>query len=140
MARLSINDLNNLSGVSDDKLDNLYKCFRSAHTRLLSRIVKWSRKYAKEYSRMKDYDNYRKYKTARRLYYSGTMILDDVDIFMEYLGNYVSLLSALRKHEDIKNVRMIGRMLEYKKRDIVDFLPSCYEIWNEAYNILYEEE
>ena len=44
------------------------------------------------------------------------------------------------KHEDIKNVRMIGRMLEYKKRDIVDFLPSCYEIWNEAYNILYEEE
>lgn len=140
MARLSINDLNNLSGVSDDKLDELYKCFRSSHARLLNRIIKWSRKYAKEYGQMQSYNTYKVYKTARRLYYEGTIILDDVDLFLEYTRNYVGLLTILRKSSEVSDVRMVAKILEQKKKDIIDFLPSCYELWNEAFSSIEEED
>ena len=41
MARLSINDLNNLSGVSEKELESLYKEFRRAHTKVFNDIQGW---------------------------------------------------------------------------------------------------
>lgn len=146
MARLSITDMNNLSGVSDEDLNKLYKQFRNAHTKIFNDINKWISlcdKALEYFSKLDNtYDNDAiVYKTAKELYYKGTLILDDVDLFEYYTQEYQSVLTKLINKQDIiSNIRALFSVLNNNKKGIVERLSDCYGMYSEAYDRLNKEE
>lgn len=144
MARLSVNDLNNLSGISDNELEKLYNTYREAHTKLFNDINNWVVKYEIVSSRLDDiagtsYTNdYIVYNKARELYYSGTIILDNVDLFDEYTKSYKELLTYMK--QDITNIINLVLFLMQSKKKIINRLSECYGMYSEALERLNEEE
>ena len=144
MARLSVNDLNNLSGISNNELNKLYDIYREAHTKLFNDINNWVVKYETISSKLDEiagttYENDCKvYKVARELYWSGGIILDNVDLFDDYTKSYKEFLSCLRCNT--KNITELVLLLMSSKKKILDRLSQCYGLYSEAYKRLYEEE
>lgn len=146
MARLSINDLNNLSGVSDKELESLYKEFRRAHTKVFNDIQGWvdtfdvsapdlHKKEALGY-----HEDIVVYNIARKMYYDGTLVLDSADLFDEYARKYHNLLNTLKKSKEISEVMKLTQVLMVKKKEIIDRLSECYGLYSEAYDRLEEED
>lgn len=142
MARLSIDDLNNLSGVSKENLDELYGCFRDAHTKMFNNINAWLNLYEKWVSRLEtSEDNVFIYTKARSLYYKGSMVLDEVDLFDEFCNEYHSTLASIKgNNEVISNVATLRSVLRMKKKDVIERLSMLYGLYSEAYELLDEEE
>ena len=146
MARLSVNDLNNLSGISNDELDKVYKLFRKAHTKLFNDINNWKNDYTKKYPVLKsiegtnNYNDSIVYKTARELYYGGSMILDDIELFEEYTADYQCVLEKCTKKDLIQEVRVLLSLLQKEKSVIIKCLSDYYGMYSEAYDRLNEEE
>lgn len=146
MARLSITDLNDLSGVSDEDLENLYKQFRTAHTKLFNDINRWISLCDKALDYFGKLDNTYDndtivYKSAKELYYKGSLILDDVDMFDYYTGEYQSVLAKLHNKDDlIRNIRALWSVLSNNKKGVVERLSDCYGMYSEAYDRLNKED
>jgi len=145
MARLSIEDMNNLSGVSEEDLDKLYKQFRAAHTKIFNDINKWISLCDKalEYLNKLDntYDNdIIVHKTAKEMYYKGSLILDDVDLFEYYTHEYQSILTKLNNNKMIGNTMVLLEILKNNKQPVVNRLSECYGMYSEAYDRLNKED
>lgn len=146
MARLSVNDLNNLSGVSDVELDKVKKLFRKAHTKVFNDINGWKRDYANKFPVLKSiegsntYHDSIVYKVARELYYSGSLLLDDIDLFEEYTIEYQSVLTKLMKNNDVRDVRILLSLVQKERKVIIKCLSDYYGLYSEAYKRLNEEE
>lgn len=146
MARLSINDLNNLSGISKSELDNLYKEFRYTHTKLLNDIHKWVDVFNTSTPKMYKYEakgykyDIKIYRTARRLYYEGSIIADETDLFDDFTNQYLSMLSTMNVSETFNIVRSLTALLRKERKNMIDKLPECYELYSEAYSRLNEME
>ena len=146
MARLSIGDLNNLSGVSEKELESLYKEFRRAHTKVFNDIQGWVDTFdvsAPDLHKKEGrglYSDVTVYQTARQMYYEGTLVLDNVDLFSEYTSRYQSLLSTVKKESMIPEIRKLDVVLKVKKKEIIDRLSECYGMYSEAYDRLEEED
>lgn len=146
MARLSIEDMNNLSGVSKEDLDSVYKQFRAAHTKIFNKINKWISLCDKAFEYFNKLDNTYDndivvYKTAKELYYKGSLILDDVDLFEYYTHEYQSILTKLaNKDKNISEIRTLCSILNNNKKGIIDRLSECYGMYSEAYDRLNKED
>lgn len=146
MARLSVSDLNSLSGITDDGLRLLYNSFREAHTRVYNKSNKWIQGYMqkKAISDISDWNDTKTvekmYYTMREAYYEGSMTLDEIDLFDEYVSDYVSLLSKLRRNDVISEIMQLNSIIQANKKKIIGFLPECYEIWEYGYSKLNSEE
>lgn len=146
MARLSISDLNNLSGVSDEELNNLYNEFRNAHTKLLNDIHKWIDVFNTSIPEMYKHearscnDDIKIYRTARRMYYEGSIIIDNTDLLDEFTNQYLSILSTLNNKDTFSNVMSLIYMLRQERKKMIERIPECYDLYSAAYSRLDEME
>ena len=148
MARLSFsaNELNDLSKLSKEycekDLDNLYKCFREAHTRLFNEINAWLYTYNKVYPKLENSRNTLiVYNKAGELYCKGSITLDRVDLFEEYYKEYQSILSKMYFNNKLMtDIRTFAVFLNSKKKEVVEKQSSLYGLYSEAYKQLNEEE
>lgn len=146
MARLSIEDLNNLSGVSSVDLDTLHKAFKKSYTKILNDIRRWvalynvkcdysNRALTKGYSG--DEEIYRLY---RELYYLGVAVFNDIDLFSECTTEYQGLLYKLGKYKGTSELLVFMDVLNKEKKPMVEGMSNCYGIYQEAYERLNKEE
>lgn len=139
MTRLSVLDLNNLSGNSDINMDNLYNQFRKSHTVLFNRATQWINYYDKNIVRILEtrYRNDNKvFAESKNLYYEAMLLLIDIDLFIDLSKEYKSILSKLHKNEtDIYN--LLDLMVKLKNK-ILEGKNMLYNIFNEAYRRLEE--
>ena len=137
MARLSINDLNNLSNVNNDE-EKLYKQFRRAHTLLYNKMNNWVNNYNKKLDMVKNKDDYTIYKTLQEYYYEGSMLLDSIDLFDEFTKDYLSLLYYLKKSD--KEIKALLQVLKNIRKPMITKMSECYGMYSEAYSRLNEWE
>ena len=135
MERLSINDLNNLTGVSSEELDTLYTNFRSAHTKLYNDANRWINTYNKLNAKFKSNNTGASefYHEFKAMYYKGSMLLDTIDMFEKYTSEYQSMLSKLRLNDDISKIRSLCGVFNNMKANIKKYLNECYTIYDALY-------
>lgn len=146
MARLSIDDLNNLSGVSSVDLDTLHKTFTKAYTKILNDIHRWVNDYnsRQEYfKRVKVKDLYYYNKQCdvfRSLYYTGSIIFDNIDLFDKTTLEYQSLLDIIGNNKRISEIRVLKNIMYRDKVPMINGVSNCYGLYQEAYKVLNKEE
>lgn len=138
MARLSVNDLNNLSGMSSEAFDIVYKEYRKAHTKLLNDLIHWS-KYFDEFKSWVDNINntYLVYKKGQEVYYKGSIILDSLDLFDKYSSEFTSILYKANMSDS--EIRALNHILKKQRKIVIEKLSECYGIYSEAFNEIEEE-
>ena len=146
MARLSINDLNNLSGISNNDIDDLQIQFNKSYTKILNDIRRWYFVYKKKIKQL-EYkagrsllDDEAVSKEARSLYYNGCLIFDTVDLFDEYIKEYYSILDKLSLYKVKGKVRIMQDLMYKEKAPMVNAVSVCYGLYQEAYERLNKEE
>lgn len=138
MARLSVNDLNNLSGVSNDSFDIVYKEYRKAHTKLLNDLVQWCKYFDRFKAWVDKNDNtYSIYRKGQELYYKGSMVLDSLDLFDKYSNEFISLMQ--KTNRNISDVRALSYLLKKERKIVIEKQSECYGIYSEAYKEIKEE-
>ena len=137
MARLSVSDLNNLSGINDSNLEIIFRYFKEAHCKLMNDSIRWINVYNKNKSLMK-YQSYKTMKIFRKLFYEGNLLLDNIRLFMDLTKDYISNLDILRL--DKKPVVAYSELLYSKMKEIIKYVDICYNVWTEISNEIYKEE
>lgn len=147
MARLSVSDLNNLSGVSEKDLNTLYEQFRTAHTKVYNDLNKWVNVYdtltpiLTKYEDTSLQNDLIVYKNARDIYYEGSMTLDELDLFEYYTNEYLSILTKCSNVSKLySNIRVLVAVLMKLKEPIVQKLSNCYGMFSEAYDRICKKE
>lgn len=136
MERLSINDLNNLTGVSSEELDTLYTNFRSAHTKLYNDANKWINTYNRLNQDFKSNNTGASefYHEFKAMYYKGSMLLDTIDMFEKYTYGYQSVLTKVRKTEVISDISKLLTLLQNVRSKVRKYICECYTIYDALYN------
>lgn len=141
MARLSINDLNTLSGINDDGLNILYNSFRRAHTKVFNKANTWINTYISDKS-IYNISDLRDSNTAdilydkmRKSYYEGSVLLDEIDLFDVYVSDYISLLTIIKRSDLVSDVMKLNSIMQTLKKKIIEYLPECYELYSYIYNL-----
>lgn len=141
MARLSIDDLNNLSGVNEESLNQLSTNYYAAHNRLFNRVNSWLNRYNdKLHGVLAIGTNEQKYKEARKLYYNASCLNIDINLFQEYTKEYQSLLSVLRRNDILSNVMKYLKALQKLQVDMNKDMDCCFLIYDTAYKDMNREE
>lgn len=138
MARLSVNDLNNLSGMSSEAFDIVYKEYRKAHTKLLNDLINWGKYFDEFKSWVGSINNtYLVYKKGQEVYYKGSIILDSLDLFDKYSNEYISLMQ--KASHDVSEIMVLSHILKKQRKIVIEKLSECYGIYSEAFNEVEEE-
>ena len=139
MARLSVNDLNNLSGINDESIDYLLKSFNEAYKLLFSAANRWLTVYNNKLRGVFSIGTkYEKYKEAKSLYYAGSNLCIDLDLFFEYTNEYISLMHSLRI--DSSKITKYKAALLRLYGSIKDKMQGCFLIYDTAYKDINDEE
>ena len=138
MARLSVSDLNNLSGMSNEAFDIVYKEYRKAHTKLLNDLIHWSKYFNGFKSWVDNIDDvYLIYKKGQEVYYRGSIILDSLDLFDKYSSEFTSILYKANMSDS--EIRALNHILNKQRKVVIEKLSECYGIYSEAFKEIEEE-
>lgn len=146
MSRLSIADLNKLSGVSKDELIETYELFRSAHTVLynkMNKLINKSNISIYKYKSLTNMTGIMQYKISHEfkyLYHECILLLDNLTLFAELVENYQSLLHTLKYTDKIGEISKLMSIIHIRRKDLINIENILYDCIREIDRKEYNNE